>query len=139
MVGLPPSQIEDSLAVRAIYDERVAGLESGDLDRWLSAHSRTVRFMNPGEEDIVGTDALRAWGQPFFDTYTMKLGEQIEELGVDGRVAFIRVGVAAEFLPKGGGPMLSFHSKMLLLMHREDDGKWRVTHNISCPAPPPKN
>jgi ketosteroid isomerase-like protein len=128
--ALPASGGSDSLAVRAAYDGRVAGLEAGDLERWLGAHAPGVRFVDPDAADIVGIDALRAWGQPFFTQFTMKVGETVEELGVDGARAFIRYSFASEFLPKSGGPAIASRGKGLLLLGRQPDGQWQVTHNI---------
>jgi ketosteroid isomerase-like protein len=128
--GPPATSGSDSLAVRAAYDERVAGLEAGDLERWLVAHAAGVRFVDPDAADIVGTDALRAWGQPFFTQFTMKVGETVEELEVDGTRAFIRYSFASEFLPKSGGTAIASRGKGLLLLRRQDDGHWKVTHNI---------
>ncbi len=120
----------DSLAVRAVYEQRIAGLDSGDLARWLAAHAADVRFVDPDQADIVGIDSLRAWGKPFFEQFTMKTGETVEELSVDGRRAFIRYSFAAEFTPKSGGAPIASRGKGLLLLRREQDGAWRITHNI---------
>ena len=120
----------NSDGVLKAYENRVSGLEDGDIELWLSAHASGVRFMNPAGADIVGIESLRAWGQPFFDGFTMKFNETIEELEVSGTVAYVRYQSDGQMTPKEGGTEIESHQTGLLVFRLDDDGEWRITHNI---------
>ena len=130
----PHEQSDDSSpansGVMDSYNNRVSGLEEGDIDLWLSAHASDVRFMSPAGVDIVGIDSLRTWGQPFFDGFTMRFNESIEELEVSGTVAYLRYQANGQLTPKAGGDPIASREKGLLVFRAEDDGTWKITHNI---------
>jgi ketosteroid isomerase-like protein len=120
----------DTDGVLQTFEKRVSGLDDGDIDLWLSAHATGVRFMNPAGPDIVGIESLRAWGQPFFDGFTMKFNETIEELEVSGTVVYVRYQSDGQMTPKEGGTEIESHQTGLLVFRLDDDGEWRITHNI---------
>ena len=120
----------DTTEVIAAYNKFVSGLEEGDLELWLSAHASGVRFINPAGEDIVGIDSLRAWGQPFFDGFTMKFNESIEELEASGTIAYLRYRTNGQLTPKDGGDSIASQEKGILVFRAGDDGAWKITHNI---------
>jgi len=131
----------DTSGVMQTYRERLAGIEGDDIDRWLNAHAPNVRFIDPDRPDIVGKDSLRAWGQPFFEAFTMREGnETVEELRVAGDLAFIRYQFDGQYTPKGEGEPIDVRGKGILVLQLGDDGAWKITHNIwNTPAPAPSN
>ena len=120
----------DRSGVMTAYNNFVKGLEEGNMELWLSAHSSNVRFMNPAGDDIVGIDSLRAWGQPFFDGFTMRFNDSIEEMKVSGTVAYLRYQTDGQLTPKAGGDPIASREKGLLVFQAENNGAWKITHNI---------
>ena len=120
----------DRSGVMTAYNDFVTGLEEGNIELWLSAHSSNVRFMDPAGDDIVGIDALRAWGQPFFDGFQMSFNESIEEMKVSGTLAYLRYQTDGQLIPKAGGDSIASREKGLLVFQAENNGAWKITHNI---------
>ena len=116
--------------VMTAYNNFVTGLDEGNIELWLSAHSSNVRFMDPAGDDIVGIDSLRAWGQPFFDKFTMRFNESVEEIEVSGTLAFLRYQTDGQLTPKAGGDSIASREKGLLIFRADDNGAWKITHNI---------
>jgi ketosteroid isomerase-like protein len=127
----------DTAGVVEAYNQRMAGIEGDNMEQWLDAHASNVRFSGPDGPDMVGKEAIQAWGKPFFDDFIMRFNETREELRVAGDLAFIRYRFDGQVIPKAGGDPIESRGRGLLILQRDEGGTWKITHNIwNNPLPP---
>ena len=116
--------------VRRLQQQKVESLNAGDFAAWLALHSDDVLLIPPGEDIVAGKDALRAWGEPYFQQFSMEDTESVDEIVITGDWSVLRYSYSARFMPKAGGEALSDSGRGMLLLQRQTDGTWRIARHI---------
>jgi ketosteroid isomerase-like protein len=93
----------DEQAIKEWYAKKTTALKEGDPKGWIDLFPEDVIFMMPNEETVVGKEALRQWGQPYFDQFEMEEIYTLEEIEVSTNWAFARVTYKFDVIPKAGG------------------------------------
>ena len=72
----------DAEAIQALYAAYGQAVTSGDAETWLAIFTDDVVIMPPDEAGFTGKEALRAWGQPYFDRFDMQARVSTQEIQV---------------------------------------------------------
>ena len=129
----------DIAAIKAYFDQLSSSIEAGDVGRWIALFADDIIKMPPNEAIVKGKEAVRQWGQPWFDNLNMEDSISIDEIEVSGNWAFARVTVTFKAIPKAGGDTIQDNSKAIWIFKRQADGSWKCSHHIwnSNNPPPP--
>jgi ketosteroid isomerase-like protein len=79
---------------------------------------------------IVGTEDLRAWGQPRFDQLDMQIRETIDEIMISGDRALVRYAFDNVNTSKASGEKTRLRGKGVLIFARQPGGRWKIARNI---------
>jgi steroid delta-isomerase-like uncharacterized protein len=122
----------DIAAIEECLDLYAVGLNTGDLELWLSLHADDVVKMPPNAPSIFGQDALRAKMEPAFDNFTFEMALYPEETQVSGDLGFARGNYTVSMTPKAGGETIISmpDGKYSTIYKRQADGPWKIL--IDC-------
>ena len=128
----------DIAAINVLYEKWVRGVNTGDLDLFLSVWADDATRMEPDTPAITGKEQIRAhFKAPFeqFNYDTDVYGDS--EVQVSGDLAFYRGNYTLALTPKDGGPTTHFDGKWLDILKKQADGSWMVyIDSVSDNAPP---
>ena len=134
-----PSTEADVAAIEAVFRDQTSKLNAGDSEGWFALHSEDIVWMPPNAKVEEGKDALRQWGQPLFDQFTITQTASFEEVKISGDWAFGRGPYKDEFVPKKEGDTIVDIGKFLYIFERQADKSWKITHVIwNSDSPPPE-
>ena len=90
-------------AVDEIWNRFSSGLNSGDLDLWLSLWTDNGIQLPDGEPAVIGKQQIRARMKNVFDQFTLNMAITNEEARAAGDWAFARGTYKFILTPKVGG------------------------------------
>lgn len=125
-------------AVRRVAEGIIAADNARDIERVLSLYAPDAVLMPPGEAPVQGRAAIRPRYEGLFAAYTPAIEGRIDELAVDGTTAFVRGHNGGRLVPLGDALPRELDDVYLMLLRREKDGAWRISHLIwhrASPAP----
>ena len=120
----------DASALQALFQAYVETVNSGDAAGWLTFFTEDAVMMPPNEAHVIGKEAIRAWGQPYFDQFDMKEALRPTEIQVAGDWAFVRLEGTFQATPKGGGEPAEEAIKAIWILERQSDGSWKAARTI---------
>jgi ketosteroid isomerase-like protein len=86
----------------------------------------------------VGKTAFHNILAAFLRGHTETVQHQVEEIGVSGDFAWALVRERARISPKAGGDSFTLSGLHLAVLHRGEDGSWKVARDVAAfDAPPP--
>lgn len=115
----------DVEAITALFAEAGAAAAAGDVDRTLASYADDAISMPPDMPPNVGTDAMRAAMQGYFDEYTFELTTHVDEVQVMGDIAYALASWSETMTPKGEGEVTQQQGKWIVIFQRQADGSWK--------------
>lgn len=95
----------------------------------------------PSHQPVIsGSAAIEDYNRKFFETYSARITITPVETKIFGERALDRGTYTIELTPKAGGAPVKDEGKYLIVLQRQADGSFKVTHDIdntNIPAPPP--
>ena len=132
------TQEADIAAINSLYEEYVIGVNTGDLDRFISVWAEDATRMEAGIPAITGKEQIRAHFTPLFEGFINEVtvyGEM--DVGASGDLAFSRGNYTLSFTPKDGGPKTTIDGKWVDTLKRGADGSWKIyIDSVNDNAPP---
>jgi uncharacterized protein (TIGR02246 family) len=117
-------------AVNDIWARYASGLNSGDLDSWLSLWTDDGVQLPPGEPPVVGKDRIRTRNRAVLDKFAFNMSITNEEVGAAGDWAFARGSYTATLTAKDGSQTVPVDGKYMTILKRQPDGSWRIYRDI---------
>ena len=125
----PTVDIEaDVEAIKSLSDEIMKAYNEGDLEALTAIVAEDVVFMPPGKPALIGKEAMRNWHD--FDKISIDVNITVEEVQVLGDWAFMRNIWIGTVTQKEGGEKFELNNKSLILLRRQTDGTWKLSHTI---------
>jgi uncharacterized protein (TIGR02246 family) len=126
--------------VRAVADEIIAADNVRDLNAVLRLYEVDAVLLPPNEPAVVGRDAIRPRYEALFQSMTPAIVSKIDEVQVAGDWAFVRGNNAGEMRPLiGHSSPPKLDDVFLMILHRGQDGRWRIARLMwHASSVPPK-
>lgn len=120
-------QVGEALAVA---DGIVAADNRGDIEAVLEYYSADAVLMPPGEAPVVGRGSIRPRYEALFADFAPAIEPVVEEVCAEGNLAFVRGRNTGRLVSRTSGSARTLDDVYLMLLRREADGKWRISHLI---------
>jgi uncharacterized protein (TIGR02246 family) len=135
------SMADDRRAIEELHHEDMAASKARDLATLLSLCSDDCVMLPPGEDPIVGKEAIRQSLERDLaqeqDYEIIEYVHSFQEVNVLGEWAFEWGAFSAAADPTGGGPPIRSSGKILRILARQADGTWKVARSIWNNDQPP--
>src|SRR5262245_5470911 len=131
---------EDTAGINKVRDDFTAAFNAGDAAKVAAIYAPDAVVMPTHQPLITGRDGVENYNKTFFDMFMAKITVSPLETKVFGDRALDRGTYTIELTPKAGGNPIKDEGKYLILLQRQADGSWKVTHDIdntSLPEAPP--
>lgn len=120
----------DEEAIGKLIADYDSGLNSNDIDAFLSLFIEDAVELPNEEPVLIGIDAIREREGNFFKNYTDEISSIIEDVQVVDNIAIIRTSYQEAWTPKAGGPTQSAVGKSIIVLGRQADNTWKITSVI---------
>jgi uncharacterized protein (TIGR02246 family) len=120
----------DVQAIKKLAADWDSAFNAGNIDALLAFYRSDVVRMGPNEPASVGTDAVRASFQSYFDAYKVETHGPIEDVRVSGDLAAARGVYTDASAPKAGGTPGNQKGKWVSVYQRQADGSWKILWDI---------
>jgi len=118
----------DVAAIKALEQATMKAFNEGDLDSYISLFVDDAVWMPPGDITIIGKEEIRNWFN--FDLFSYQMAISVDEVQVSGDWAFIRDNWKGTGTQKESGETSEFDMKSIVIVERQADGSWKITHSI---------
>jgi uncharacterized protein (TIGR02246 family) len=119
----------DVESIKSLADEAMKAFNENDQERYLSLLTEDVTWMAPTQSTVFGKEAVRNWIS--FDQYYYEIAITVEEVQVFGDVGLIRdVWKGKSTLIEDSEKVSEWINKSLLIVRKQSDGTWKITHAI---------
>jgi uncharacterized protein (TIGR02246 family) len=115
-------------AVRAVATGIVTADNARDLERVLGFYASDAILLPPGEAPVAGIEAIRPRYIALFEGFMPEIEARVDEACVSGEVAFVRGHNGGRLKARGAGPSRPLDDAYLMLLRRNTDGAWRISH-----------
>jgi uncharacterized protein (TIGR02246 family) len=138
----PPSQDTgttsqaDLPAVNNVRNEFMSAFNMGDAAKVASLYAVDAVLMPTHQPMITGRDAIENFNKTFFEMFTATVNIAPVETKVFGDRALDRGTYSIHLTPKAGGSPMMDEGKYLVLLQRQADGSWKLTHDIDNTSMP---
>ena len=116
--------------VKAVLNDWIEGLDSGDLERMVDTCDPKVVICNEQQPTTVGVQAVRDKYGPRIEANTFKSGFDIEHLKVYGDMALLVGHFSGEFTNKVSGEKGGGEGRLVLTYRRHPDGSWKLLLDV---------
>lgn len=123
-----------TLAVRAAASGIVLADNARDADRVLSFYAPDAVLMPPNEEPVTGVTAIRPRYEQLFTNFDPAIETRIDEVCVSHDIAFVRGRNGGQLKGRGSNPSRTLDDTYFMVLHTDDQGKWKITHLIWHPS-----
>jgi len=133
------SRGNDITAINELYDQYCFGVNTGDLDLFISLWTDDAIKMDVDFPAIFGKENIRAYFKVPFEQFNINAviyGET--EVQVFDDFAFSRGTYTLSLTPKEGGPTTYIDGKWLDILKRQADGSWKIYIDCLNYNAPPK-
>jgi uncharacterized protein (TIGR02246 family) len=124
------SKYADVTPIDKVRDEFLAGFNARDAARISATYTADAVLMPPNQGTVTGRDAIKAFNKNLFESYSAKIAFAPAETKIFGDRALDRGTYMIELTEKAGGGRSKEEGKYLVLLQRQADGSWKVTHDI---------
>lgn len=125
-----------SLELRAVAEGIIAADNARDLERVIDYYTVNAVLMPPGEAAVVGRDRIRPRYAELFARFDPEIETYVDEVCADGLLGYVRGRTDGRLVPRQDGEPRSIHDAYLMLLRREEDGAWRISHLVWHSAGP---
>lgn len=112
--------------VKAVLDQWLVGLDSGDLEKMAATCDPDVVVCNEHQPTTVGVQAIRDKYAPRIAAATFKSGFDIQHMKVYGDFALIIGHFDVEATDKASGAKKAVEGRLALNYRRHPDGSWKM-------------
>jgi len=131
LVGADAQDTADQGAIRAVYDTYMDSINNLNADQWLAIWDDEGIKMDPDTKAIEGKPAITAAVKARFSSFSaMAMEISVTEIVVSGDYAFARGTFHRSITVKAGSAPLLFDGKFVSVLHRQDDGSWKLFRDI---------
>ncbi|HEX4997738.1 MAG TPA: SgcJ/EcaC family oxidoreductase [Terriglobia bacterium] len=120
----------DTTPIDKVRTDFSDAFNAGDAARVAGLYTADGVVMPAHQPAITGHDAIENYNKQMFDMYTAKISITPAETKVYGDRGMDRGTFTLELTPKAGGNPIMDEGKYLVLLQRQSDGSWKVTHDI---------
>ena len=117
-------------AVNNVRNEFMSAFNMGDAAKVASQYATDAVVMPTHQPVITGRDAIENYNKTFFEMFTATITVSPVETKVFGDRALDRGTYTIQLTPKAGGSPMMDEGKYLVLLQRQADGSWKLTHDI---------
>ena len=129
---------QDEAAIRATLASYNAALNGGDAGAVLPLYDQDGICMAPFSPSSIGQAALKEAYDNFFRELRFDVRFDVDEVVVTAPDwAFVRTRSAGTTLHRSTGRTVSEANQELFVMHKGDDGPWRIARYSFSPTNPP--
>jgi len=136
----PAADVEADIdAINEVLNQYANGINTGDLDLWISLWADDGIQMAPDAPAVVGKEQIRAKYESIFPQFNLNMTVTLKEMKVAGDWAFTRGTYTLSMTPKEGGETIKIDGKSLAILERQADGTWKIARDcFNYNAPPIK-
>jgi uncharacterized protein (TIGR02246 family) len=116
--------------VRAVADGIIAADNARDLERVLGHYAADARLFPPNEPPVTGREAIRPRYEALFAGFDPAIEGRVDEVCVDGDTAFVTGHNGGRLRGRGGAADRLLDDVYVMLLRREAEGTWRISHLI---------
>lgn len=122
-------------AVKRAHSSYVSAINSNNAEAWLASLSEDVTYFVPNRKAVVGRAAVGEWIASYLQEVTTRWTKQVDDLQVQGDLAFGRYTFTASDSviirdpETEGGGTANDSGWGLVMYRRERDGVWRVVRD----------
>lgn len=109
-----------------LHHAYVTAINSNETDRILALMSDDIVFQVPGEPELIGKTAVRAWASGFFAEFEAHWDKAEHALEQSGDLAVSRYTYIARLRSRGDGAEISEIGKGTCVYHVDGLGEWRL-------------
>jgi uncharacterized protein (TIGR02246 family) len=134
--GRAETESSPAEAVRAVVHEIIAADNARDLDRAMSCYTDDLVNLPPTGGAIRGKAEQRARYASLFAQNQVELETSIEELHADADYAWVRGVNSGKIRPLDGSAARIVRDNYLMILRREQNGRWRIHRLMWTPEKP---
>jgi uncharacterized protein (TIGR02246 family) len=116
--------------VRAVATGIVAADNERDIARVLAYYAADAILLPPGEGPVVGQQAIRPRYEALFSGFVPEIQSRVDEACVADGLAFVRGHNGGRLVGRDGQGIRDLDDDYLMVLGREADGVWRISHLI---------
>lgn len=120
----------DVVAARRVVADLIAADNQRALERVVAFYARDAIWLPPEQPPVVGIDGIRARYESLFSAITPEIVAAVDETCVAGDLAFIRGHNGGRAVFRDSNEVRIIDDAYVMLLRREGDGAWRITHLI---------
>lgn len=124
----------DDHGIEDLHDKWTKAMHAGDVDAIMDLLTPDYVLLTPGAQPM-GREALRPMLEATFARMRVDPAFECEDLIVSGDLAVERGWDVQRATPHAGGESRSGRQRVLMVMRRGADGKWRFAIGMSQPGP----
>ena len=121
-------------AVRAVAEGIVDADNARDLERVRASYAPDAILLPPNEAPVRGWDAIRPRYEALFSAFAPAIEGHVDEVCVNGALAYVRGVNRGQFVSRSQQPTRKLDDVYLMLLRRDEDGRWRISHLMWHPA-----
>jgi len=129
----------DTAAINRLYEDWIAAYHADDLAGQMAPFSDDAILMPAHEPIRIGKEAIRERTETGYEGFAADdVAITRHEIEVAGDLAFVRQTFTANWVPRDGGDPEPEDSKEIVILKRQPDGSWKISHyiwNSSDPLP----
>jgi uncharacterized protein (TIGR02246 family) len=122
----PVSDGPDVVAISAVWDTYVRGINASDLDLWISLWDENGIQFPPDEAMHRGKAEILAANVEFFPAFDMKMKISPQEITVIGGYAYSSGSYVLEMSERGSDSWMRIDGKFLTILRKQADGSWKL-------------
>lgn len=126
---VPMSQ-DDEAAIRALVAEWIKATMAGDAARLSPLMAEDVVFLTVGHPAIQGRGAFLAAFRALPATMQIVPEYEIQEIRIEGRIAWICNQLRIMVTPPGGGARVQ-SGPVLSVLQKNDEGRWEIVRDAN--------
>ena len=126
---------DDEEAIRQLIGTWLSATQAGDVDTVLTLMAPDVVFLVAGQPPMHGRDAFEQGLRAILTTHAIESTSEIDEIAVEGNMAYCRTRLEVTVTSKHGGTPLLRKGHTLSILRKGGDGKWLLTRDANMLAP----
>ena len=127
---------DDEQAIRRLIETWLSATRSGDVDTVLTLMSPDVVFLVAGQPPMQGRDVFAEGLRGMLATHAIESKSEIDEIAVEGNMAYCRTRLEVAVTSKHGGTPLQRKGHTLSILRKGGDGKWLLTRDANMLGAP---
>ena len=113
-------------AINEIWNQYSSAINSEDFDLWISLWEDNGVQMPPDAPAVFGKEQIRVVNESKFEPFNVNAAIKIDEVLIDGGLAFSRGTYTAALTPKAGGETINIIGKYLTIFKKQINGSWKI-------------